>query len=190
MRALKWILITIGGIIAIALIMALFIKKEYAVERSIVINKPQAQVFDYVKYLKNQDNYSVWAQMDPAMKKEYRGTDGTVGFVSAWDSENKHVGKGEQEITSIVENERIDYQLRFLEPMESQDHTYLALNAEGDNSTRIVWGFDGKMKYPMNLMTLFMDMEKMLAPDLEKGLVNMKEIIEKQEQPAEALSIE
>ncbi|HLN52336.1 MAG TPA: SRPBCC family protein [Lentimicrobium sp.] len=190
MKVLKWILITIVGIIALVLIVALFVKKEYAVERGIVINKPQAVVFDYVKYLKNQDNYSVWAKMDPAMKREYRGTDGTVGFVAAWDSENKHVGKGEQEITGIVEGEKIDYQLRFFEPMESQDHTYFTLANEGENSTKIIWGFDGKINYPMNLMLLFMDMEKMLAPDLEQGLTNLKEIVEKQEQPEEALTVE
>jgi hypothetical protein len=27
------------------------------------------------------------------MKKEYTGTDGTVGFISAWDSENKELGR-------------------------------------------------------------------------------------------------
>ena len=51
--------------------------------------------------------------MDPDMKKTYRGTDGTVGFVSAWDSEKDDVGKGEQEIIKITDGERIDYELRF-----------------------------------------------------------------------------
>jgi len=33
----------------------------------------------------------------------YTGNDGTVGFVLAWDSTNKSVGKGEQEITNVEE---------------------------------------------------------------------------------------
>ena len=92
MRIVKKILIVVVIIIAIPLIIALFIKKEYSIQREITINKPQQEVFNYVKYLKNQDNYSKWVMTDPAMKKDFRGTDGTVGFVYAWDSKNKNAG--------------------------------------------------------------------------------------------------
>ncbi len=64
----------------LALVAALFIKKDYAVEREITISKPKQEVFDYIKYLKNQDHYSVWNCLDPAIRKIYTGTDGTVGF--------------------------------------------------------------------------------------------------------------
>lgn len=169
----------LGSLIALVLIVALFVKSEYAVERQTVIDKPAADVFNYVKYLKNQDNYSVWASMDPQMKKDYRGTDATVGFVSAWDSENKDVGKGEQEITKITEGQRIDFVIRFIEPFESTDYAYMTTQSENDSTTRVTWAFNGKMKYPMNMMLLFMDMEGMLGGDLEKGLANLKGIMEK-----------
>ncbi|HPG34554.1 MAG TPA: hypothetical protein PLM34_11905, partial [Lentimicrobium sp.] len=77
MKILRKILFVLGSLIALVLIVALFVKSEYAVERQTVIDKPAADVFNYVKYLKNQDNYSVWASMDPQMKKDYRGTDAT-----------------------------------------------------------------------------------------------------------------
>ena len=121
MKILKIILLIIAIIIVIPLVVALFVAKEYAVERYVEINKPKSEVFDYVKYLKNQDNFSKWASMDPNMKKEFKGEDGTVGFISAWESTDKNVGKGEQEITGIVESERIDYELRFIEPFESKE---------------------------------------------------------------------
>jgi hypothetical protein len=35
------------------------------------------------------------------------------------------------------------------------------------------------MKYPMNLMLLFMNMEKMVGGDLDKGLQNLKSVLEK-----------
>src|SRR5688572_26346634 len=98
MKILKTIGIALAVIIAAFLLVAVFVKKDYAVEREITINKPKQQVFDYIKYLKNQDNYSKWNMMDPGMTKSYRGTDGTVGFVAAWDSQKEDVGAGEQEI--------------------------------------------------------------------------------------------
>ncbi|SDS29161.1 SRPBCC family protein [Gramella sp. MAR_2010_147] len=178
MRILKKILIVLVIIIAIPLIVALFVQKDYAVEREIVINQPNEEVFDYVKYLKNQDNYSKWAMMDPDMKKTYKGTDGTVGFVSAWDSDNEEVGKGEQEIVKIDEGRRIDFELRFYEPFESTEPAYMTTEEVSNDQTRVAWGFSGHMDYPMNLMFLFMDFEEMIGDDLQTGLENLKSELE------------
>ena len=109
MKIVKRILIGLLLLIVLVLIAALFIPKGMMAEREIVINKPKQEVFNYIKLLKNQNNYSKWATMDPAMKKEFRGTDGTVGFVSVWDSENGNVGKGKQEIKKIIEGDRINF---------------------------------------------------------------------------------
>jgi len=178
MRALKIIGLILVGIIAILLIAGLFIDGNYALEREVTINKPRQEVFDYVKLLKNQNNFSVWAMADPNMKKEFTGVDGTIGCVSAWDSENPDVGKGEQTIIQIAEGQRIDYELHFIEPFESTDYAYMTTEAVSDNQTKVIWGFRGEMKYPMNLMMLTMNLEEMLAPDLEKGLGNLKGILE------------
>lgn len=180
MKIIKRIVIVLVSIIALALIVALFVKKEYAVEREIVINKPKSEVFEYIKLLKNQDNYSVWNRKDPNMKKEYKGEDGTVGFVSAWESQMDDVGKGEQEIKKIVDGERVDMELRFIKPFEATDNAYMTTETVAENQTKVKWGFNGKMNYPMNLMLVFMDMEKMLGDDLQNGLNDLKEIQEKQ----------
>jgi hypothetical protein len=166
------------SLVVIVLLIAAFVKKDYAVERSITLNLPKQVVYDYVKYLKNQNTFSVWAKIDPNMKVEYRGTDGTVGFVSAWDSPVKEAGKGEQEIIKMEEGKRIDYEIRFLEPMKSTDHAYIVFDSVNDSITNVAWGFFGKIKYPMNTMLLFTDMDKMLGKDLDGGLHNLKAILE------------
>lgn len=178
MKILKGVLLVILGIVVLALVVALFVKKEYAVERQITINKPEPEVFEFIKHIKNQDQYSVWSNLDPAMKKTYSGTDGTVGFISAWESNKKNVGKGEQEITNIVEDDRVDMKLRFKEPFEAEDDAYMATEAAGAAQTNVKWGFKGKMAYPMNLMLLFMDMEGMLGKDLQGGLDKLKVVLE------------
>lgn len=180
MKALKIILLSVLGLLAVVLITALFIKKEYHVYRTVSINKPKTAVYDYAKYLKNQNEYSVWATADTNMKKEYRGIDGEVGFVSAWDSEIDDVGKGEQEILKITDGERIDYELRFIEPFEAKDLAYMTFEAENDSTTMVKWGFDGKMIYPLNIMLLFIDFDAMLGKDLQEGLNRMKVVLEAQ----------
>jgi hypothetical protein len=178
MKIIKKIIIALLALVIIALIVALVVPKEYHVEREITINKPKDSVFNYVKYLKNQDNFSVWAKMDPTMKKTFSGTDGTVGAIAGWDSTDKNVGKGEQEIKNIIPGERLEFELRFKVPFESTDTAYMTTEAISPTQTKVEWGFDGKSPYPMNLMLAFMNMDEMLGKDLETGLKNLKAIQE------------
>jgi uncharacterized protein YndB with AHSA1/START domain len=176
MKILKGILISIAALIALVLFIALFIKKDYVIEREVVINRPEAEVFDYIKYIKNQDNYSKWNMADPNKKTEERGTDGTVGYVYKWDG-NDDVGAGEQEITRISEGERIDMELRFKRPMESTANAFMSTEPASPISTKVKWGMYGTSSYPMNFMNFMMD--GMLGSDLETGLQNLKTVLEK-----------
>src|SRR5258705_13424684 len=96
------ILLVVAGIIALLLIIALFMKREHYVKREIIINAPRQKVFDFLKLLKNHDKFNKWAKTDPNRKEEFKGTDGTVGYIYAW-SGNKDAGEGEKEIKNIVE---------------------------------------------------------------------------------------
>jgi RimJ/RimL family protein N-acetyltransferase len=175
--SMKRIFYVFMSVIALMLIAAFVMPKDYAVEKEIVINKPKAEVFEYLKSLKKQNDWSVWGRKDPKMKKDFSGTDGTVGFVSMWEG-NDDVGKGEQEITKIDEGHRIDTQLRFIKPFESTSDAYMETEAIDSTSTTVKWGFTGKMPIPMNLMLPFMNMEESIGKDFEDGLKNLKGILE------------
>ncbi|MEZ5308346.1 MAG: SRPBCC family protein [Pyrinomonadaceae bacterium] len=174
--ALAVFLVVVVGAIA-ALIM--FVPTNYAVERETVVNKPIGDVFAYVKILKNQNEWGPWVKRDPKIKLTSEGTDGTVGYISRWDSEDVNVGAGEQEITKIEEGKRIDYKLRFKKPFESESDSYVTTEAVGADKTKVKWGFTGEMPRPMNLMLLFVDMDAEVGKDFDAGLSNLKSIVEK-----------
>jgi uncharacterized protein YndB with AHSA1/START domain len=177
MKIIKRILFVIAGIIVLALVAALFVSKEYSVKREITINKPSQEVFDYVKFIKNQEHYNKWVMMDPNMKKDYKGTDGTVGFVYAWDSQKDDVGKGEEEIKVIEEGKKIDLEVRFIKPFEGLAVTEMTTEAISATQTKVSWGMSGRSAYPMNLTNTIMD--GMLGADLEESLQTLKGILEK-----------
>lgn len=116
--------------------------------------------------------------MDPKMKQSFTGTDGTVGFVSAWESDM--LGNGEQEIKKITEGERIDSELRFKGFFGSTSPAYMSTEAVSDSVTKVKWVMEGNMSYPMNFMQVFMSMEDMIGTEYEKSLQNLKGILEKQ----------
>ncbi|HEY1041758.1 MAG TPA: SRPBCC family protein [Candidatus Paceibacterota bacterium] len=171
------VIIFIIGVIVALLVVAYFLPRETTIQEEIMINKPEAQVWNYVKYIKNQENYSVWVMADPNRKLEYIGTDGTVGFIAKWDSEMKSVGKGEQEIKDIIPNKRMDVEIRFEKPFKgtSQASTEVATGAE--KRTKVVTTFKSTAKYPMNLMSFFM--QKALKGQMQETLTNLKNVLEK-----------
>src|SRR5882724_9178904 len=178
MHILLTILIIVASLVAFFLIIAAFTKKSYSIERDIIINKPAVEVFNYIKYLKNQDNFNKWTMMDPNMKRYFRGTDGTVGFVYAWDG-NKRAGKGEQEIIKITEGKRLDIEVRFERPFKAISSTPFITESVSGNQTKVKWGLSSTMNYPMNIILAFMNMDKLLGKDVETSLGTLKNILEK-----------
>lgn len=167
------ILYILAAIFALLIMLSLLAPKNYHVYRTIEVKRPLGEVFQYIKYVKNQDDWSPWDKKDPDMKKNYIGTDGTVGFKSHWEG-NKQVGEGEQEITNILENEKMESQLRFIKPWKSQSDTYIKVEKIDENTTKVTWGFSGVNKPPANIFMLFFNMDKTVGKDFEEGLKNLK----------------
>ena len=175
MKILKMLFLGIVGLIALLLIAALIIPKDYTVSVSTTINKPKQVVFDYVKMIKNQEKYSVWVMKDPKVKIVYTGIDGTVGAKSAWVSQDENVGVGSQEIAQIS-TDRIDTNLHFEKPMKDDGKAAMIIESISENQTKLTNEFYGHADYPMNLMAfVFKDFIK---KDQTQNLANVKKILE------------
>lgn len=166
------------GIILVLIILGFAAPKDYEVSRSIVIDKELKEVFQFLKLIKNQDQWSPWKKKDPNMVQSFIGNDGEVGFVAKWKG-NKAVGEGEQEIITIVENEHIDMQLRFYKPWKSESIGHILVDRVDETQTIVTWGFSGRNKFPMSIFMLFMNMDKMMGKDFEEGLAKLKKVLEK-----------
>lgn len=163
-------------LILVILLIAAIMPKAFTITAETVIDKPSAEVFNFVKLIKNQERYSVWVMADPNIKINYQGTDGTVGFISSWNSEDKNVGVGEQEIKSIKEGERYDVELRFEKPFKATNQAYTTTTPVSDNRTKVTTVFSGSNPFPMNLMIPMI--KGMLLKDMNKNFMNLKKILE------------
>lgn len=163
------------SIIIAFLIIALVMPTAFSYEVETTINKPKAEVFDYLKYLKNQNEWSVWILTATDMKQSETGTDGTPGFILAW--EGKKAGKGAQELIKITEGERIDTELRFEVPFKVTNKGYFITTAVDANKTKVVWGMAGNSPRPFNVISALM--KGRLMKDFNQGLANAKKNLEK-----------
>ncbi|MGV8092739.1 MAG: SRPBCC family protein [Mangrovibacterium sp.] len=177
MKILKRIGIAVLIIIALPFVVALFIPRSYTVSVSETINRPKQEVYDYVRILKNQEEYSVWVMQDPNLHPEIIGTDGSVGAIQRWDSKLDDVGEGEQEITALTPN-RIDVDIRFKRPFEGAAKASTIFNAISDRQTQLISEFYSNESYPINLPSWLFG-RKIIREAQIKNLQNIKRILEK-----------
>ena len=177
MNIIITILLVVAGIIVLLLILALFMKKEHYVNREIIINAPLPKVFDFLKLLKNQDQFNKWATADKINRKEeFKGTDGTVGFIYSW-SGDKSAGQGEKEIKNIIEGRSIETEIRFIKPMRITASVIFETESLSNDQTKVNLINTGTLKYPMNIFVLMA--EKKFPKDMDESLSTLKSILEK-----------
>lgn len=175
MKALKYIGLLLLTLLALFLLLGLVSTKKVHMERTTLIHAPVEMVQDVVRRFSTQKEWNPWKDYDPGMQVTLEGEDGTVGSKYSW-SGNKDVGKGYQMITNIAPD-YVGSEIVFEEPWSSKAQIGMKL-AEEDGATRVTWSFDSETPFPWNAMNLFLNMDKLLGPDFEKGLVKLKTYIE------------
>ncbi len=173
MRIFLVIFLLIGGLLAYATTRP----NAFRVERNIDIKATPAKIFPYINDLRNGPEWSPWEKTDPQMKRTYNGPIAGKGAGYAWDG-NKEAGKGKMTITESVQNERVIVALHFDEPMVGDNVVEYILTPKGD-LTNVRWAMGGPMPYISKVICIFMDMDKMIGGQFEKGLQNLKSVAEK-----------
>lgn len=176
MKILKTILKIIAVLVVVLLIASAFMPSSYKVERSITVNAPIEIVFAEANDFANMDHWSPWKDYDPAMKKNIEGIVGSPGYKLSWSSENENVGHGSLTRVTTETNKAITNDLAFEDfNMKSKDNWLFEQTQEG---VKITWGNSGEIGYLWRIPMKMMNMEKMMAPDFEKGLSRIKEYCE------------
>lgn len=177
MKLFKLILKLAFGFIALFLITALFVSKDFNYEKSILIDASVEDVWQHTSSLEGMESWSPWNDYDPNMKKEFHGEDGSIGASISWESTHENVGSGSQTIAKIIPPSYFETDLKFLLPYESEAVGSVKLSREG-NQTKATWGFKSTVPWPFNLTMKLMDMESFLAKDFDTGLNKLKKIAE------------
>ena len=173
---LKKILIVIGVIVVVFVIIVALQPAEFHIARTATIAAPAEVVFAQVNELKKWDAWSPWIKIDPAMKQTYEGPASGKGALSRW-AGNNQVGEGSMTITESRPNELIRFDLEFIKPMAGTSTSEFTFKPEG-NRTTVTWSMSGRNNFIAKAMCLFMNMDKMVGGEFEKGLAQMKSITE------------
>ena len=151
--------------------------KNYLVKRSTEINAPIQEVHKKISSWKSWEKWSPWVELDTAMYTKIGGLDGTIGSRYNWKSNNPDVGTGNMVFTDF-KKDKVGFKINLQSPFNISQDAYFIIKENSKGNTHIIWSLNGESSFFERIASVFWNMDAMVGPDLEKGLRNLKNLVE------------
>lgn len=170
------ILVVIAAIVVVLAVIVAKRPAEFRVTRMTAISASPGAVFAQVNDLHKWSAWSPWEKIDPALQRTFEGSSSGTGAIYRW-AGNRRVGEGRMTITESRPSDLIRIKLEFLKPFKAANTAEFIFKPEGSQTT-VSWSMFGKCNFMSKAFGLFMNMDKMIGGDFEKGLVCLKSVAE------------
>lgn len=179
-KVLFWVLL----FLVVGLVVGAFLLPERAsAERSILVERPPSVIYGLVDGYSRFNEWSPWAELDPATVYTYGGPRDGVGAQMTWASQDPSVGRGEQSIVQADPYSRIETRVVFDGRQEST--SILSLEPV-ESGTKVVWRLEAD--FPLRLDGNFGNdlagrwfsrlLDRFVGADYERGLAKLKALAE------------
>ena len=166
--------ILIGLVVLLAVLAGVIATRPdtFAVERSTTIQASPEFAFALVNDFHHWGEWSPWDKLDASMKRTYDGASAGVGAIYTWTGNDK-VGEGKMTVEESKPNELVRIKLEFIKPFASTNSTTFTFTPAGKD-TQVTWKMEGHNNFMSKAFSMFMNMDKMVGGDFERGLAAMK----------------
>ena len=172
----KKILVGLAVVVVVFAFVVALQPSDFRIVRSATIPGPPAAVFSQVNEFHKWEAWSPWAKKDPTAKNSFEGAPSGTGAVFSW-AGNREVGEGRMTLTESRQPELIRIRLEFVKPFAATNIAEFTFKPEG-NQTVVTWSMSGKNNFIARAFCLFVNMDKMVGGEFEKGLENLKSVTE------------
>lgn len=174
---LKRLLVGLAALIAAFMVVVWLQPDDYRLTRSTTIMAPAGEIFRHVNDLRQWEDWSPWAKLDPNAKVSFEGPPAGPGAMFHW-SGNDKVGAGTMTVTESKPGERVRTRTDFMKPFEGTSDAEFIFSGQG-NQTSVIWTMSGTQTFIGKAMCLVMSMERTVGPDFERGLMQLKQVSER-----------
>jgi hypothetical protein len=172
---LKKFFIVLGVFVTAVLVAAAFKSPEMKVTRNIVVAAAPEAIFPYINNSKKAYEWMPWADGDPGIEINFSGAAEGVGAISSWSG--KQMGVGNSEVVESVPNQVVKTKLSYTKPFEMSQMAEISLSP-AESGTKVTWSVSGHNNFFFRVMGLFMNCDKMIGGEFEKGLGRLKALAE------------
>ena len=171
------IIVVLAIVVAAILVYAATKPGMFRVERSVVIQAPAEKIFPLIDDFHNWSQWAPQDREDSTTRRTYSGALSGAGAEAEWTSKGQ-AGSGRMSITESVPPNRVVIEVDFVKPFAAHNVNEFRLDPEGD-STKVTWTMQGPNLYVMKLMSVFVNMDRMMGRHFESGLRNLKAACER-----------
>ena len=151
---------------------------DFRISRSLDMEASPESIFAEVNDFHRWNAWSPWARLDPNAKTTFEGPDKGKGAIMRW-AGNSDVGEGSMTIIESIPNEKIVIKLDFIKPMQGSNTVEFSFLPNDNKTTDVTWSMYGYNNFMAKAISLIFNCEKMVGGMYEKGLANLKTIVEK-----------
>jgi uncharacterized protein YndB with AHSA1/START domain len=173
---LIYIPLALAAIVVLFLGVAALQPSDFRVARTATISASPEAIFAQVNDFRQWEAWNPWGKIDPAMKVTYEGAPAGTGAIYTW-AGNSQVGEGRMTIAESNPNDLIRISMEFKKPFAGNNIAEFTFKPEG-NQTVVTWSMSGKNNLMAKSIHLVMNMDKMIGGQFEKGLADMKAVVE------------
>ncbi|MEM6515966.1 MAG: SRPBCC domain-containing protein [Bacteroidota bacterium] len=173
------ILTTIG----IGLLVALFIlvfklptKIQYVEE--IQVSAPIKRVYDAIRFQEQLMDWSAWPS-ETNSQCAVKNVDGQIGAQTVYLQKGKQFGY--QEVTELIENEKVSFYLTSKAPFEQDTRLHFYIRPINENQTNVSLYFDNTLKRPSHIFPHIFGIVNWTHKMHLKDLTGLKKYVEKEQ---------
>ncbi len=172
--------IAVGVITALVIFLGFVASRpaDYTISREITINASAEKIFPFLDSTKLADTWGPWREVDPQIKMSYSGPETGVGSKASWVSPGQ-MGTGSATIVDVTPNSKVGIQLEYIKPMNMIQYAEYIVRSENGASV-VTWRVQGKNSFIGRLMCMFINMDAHVGSMFDKGLNNLKVLVERQ----------
>jgi uncharacterized protein YndB with AHSA1/START domain len=165
--------------VAVASVLAYAATKpdSFRVARNVNIKAPPERIFPLINDLHKQLTWIPFDK-DPAAKRSYGSVTAGKGASYAWDG-NSDVGAGNIEIVDATAPSKVLMKLVMTRPMEAHNTVVFTLDpVASSGATNVTWAMQGSQPFLAKIVSTFIDCDKMVGGEFDKGLAKLKALAE------------
>lgn len=179
---LKRVFLGLAGALVLFLAIAATRPSVYHVERERPIAAPPERVFGLLNDLRQFAGVMVLfgsplERRDPAMQKSFEGPGAGAGQSFSWTGPK--AGQGRITIEESIPGQKLRLRLEFVKPMQTTALVVIAV-AAAPTGSRVSWTMDGNHNFLGKAFGMFVNLDGLLAGDIEKSLAQLQAAAEKQ----------
>jgi uncharacterized protein YndB with AHSA1/START domain len=170
------IVIVLALVVALVLIFAATRPNTLTIQRSIIIQASPEKVFALLDDFQNWPRWAPQDNEDSTLVRSYSGPASGLGAVSEWSGKGNS-GQGRITITASEPPRSLTASADWVRPIRSHNENLFLLESAG-TQTRVTWTWKAENLFPMKLMGLAVNMDRMMGSHFDSGLARLKRAAE------------